>query len=164
MKPVTFDKALALFKKLAAQSPTRSYAQTFHVTGNGKLSYTDGFALIILSCPHSFAEGVYKLDGQPSSVVYPNTKTIIASAITQEPIKDVSPLLQVASLVKPVSRQLVIVSDDARLDGDSGINLKYLSLLPTLGVIRVAKYGDLYHGVDESGNADVYVVECRKNV
>ena len=164
MKPITFDKALVLFKKLAAQSPTQSYAQTFHVAASGKLSYTDGFALIALSCRHSFAEGVYRLDGQPSSVKYPNTRNIIDTTKNTNLIKDVSPLLHIAPLIKPASKQLVIISDDARLDGDSGINLKYLSLLPTLGVIRVAKYGDLYHGVDESGNADVYVMECRKNV
>ncbi len=163
MKPITFDKALSLFKKLEQFSP-RDYSQVFCVDNARKILYTDGHVLITLSCPHAFSKGVYKLNGQPSAIRYPKIQNIIDSTKNTNLIKDVSPLLQVASLVKPASRQLVIISDDARLDGDSGINLKYLSLLPTLGVIRVAKYGDLYHGVDESGNADVYVMECRKNV
>lgn len=163
MKPLTFDRALTLFKKLARDKGIRSYAQTFLVNADTELVYTDGHILLKVACGHSLSSGVYALNGQPSPVKYPDIRALIESTKNVELIKDVTPLMRLATLIKPATnRELVIVSDEGRIDADSGINLKYLSMLPDLGITHISKHGDLYVGISPQTFTTAYIAGCNK--
>lgn len=158
---ITLDKALTVFKKLAKNASTKSFAQVFHIDSKQNVLYTNGHILISVDCKHVFTPGTYSLSGQPSQVRYPGVGSIIDSTKKVDMIKDVSSLLDLASLVKPASeRKLVIVSDDGHIGANDGINLIYLTLLPTLKVDRITKYGDLYHGIASGSQTSVYIMAC----